>query len=344
MNSTAQTLPEMTSEEKPNPLHALSDMLEEDMLQVNTAILKRMESDVALIPQLASYLIASGGKRIRPLLTLAATALCNGDKASMARASHLAAAVEFIHTATLLHDDVVDESEERRGKKAANLVFGNKASVLVGDFLFSRAFQLMTEDGSLEVLRILSSASAVIAEGEVMQLTTTSNMGTSLQDYLKVIEAKTAALFAASCEIGPVISGSPTDKQHALRDFGMLLGIAFQMADDLLDYSATQDELGKNIGDDFREGKMTLPVLLCLEDATEEEKEFWTRTLVDLNQNDSDLKTAQELIIKHDALERGQSMALDYAQKARNCLNSFPDTFLRTLLQETVDFSVTRAF
>ena len=234
-----------------NPLAQLSTALERDMLAVNEQIITHMQSPVALIPQLASYLIAAGGKRIRPLLTLASTSIYSGD---MSRAHGLSAAVEFIHTATLLHDDVVDESEERRGQKAANLIFGNQASVLVGDFLFSRAFQLMTADGSLDVLKILSDASAIIAEGEVMQLTTMGNLNTDMDTYIEVIKSKTAALFAAACEVGPVIAGADKGAAQAMADYGMNMGIAFQIADDALDYDANQAELGKTIGDDFREG------------------------------------------------------------------------------------------
>ena len=322
-----------------NPLTTLSDLLEDDMRDVNAVILEKMQSDVTLIPRLASYLIAAGGKRIRPLLTLAATSIYGGD---MSRAHGLAASVEFIHTATLLHDDVVDESEQRRGQDSANLIFGNQASVLVGDFLFSRAFQLMTADGSLEVLRILSSASAIISEGEVMQLTTANNLETTFDDYIEVIKAKTAALFTAACEIGPVIAGAGESAQKAMAEYGMYLGIAFQIADDALDYAASQEALGKTVGDDFREGKMTLPLILALEDATAEEQEFWQRTIADKSQTPDDLKTAQDILNKHNTISRSLDIARDYAQKAQASLATAPDHELRPLLSDLLPYTIER--
>lgn len=282
-----------------SPLDILQKDMAIDMKAVNAMILDHMQSDVPLIPHLASYLIAAGGKRIRPLLTLASTALFDGD---MVRAHRLAAAVEFIHTATLLHDDVVDDSDQRRGKDSANIVFGNEASVLVGDFLFSRAFQLMVADGSLEVLRILSTASAVIAEGEVLQLSVQNNLDTTMQDYRAVIEGKTASLFAAACEVGPVIADQDETTIKAMRDYGMYLGMAFQVVDDVLDYNAERAKLGKAVGDDFREGKMTAPIILAIEKATDKERQFWQRTLGDKDQKDGDLETALELMQKYDTL------------------------------------------
>ncbi|MEZ5813157.1 MAG: polyprenyl synthetase family protein [Alphaproteobacteria bacterium] len=327
--------------EKENPLEALGRILDDDMRAVNALILKHMDSPVALIPQLASYLIAAGGKRVRPLLTLASTALYGGE---MARAHGLAASVEFIHTATLLHDDVVDGSEQRRGQDAANLVFGNQASVLVGDFLFSRAFQLMTLDGSLDVLRILSNASAVIAEGEVMQLSTANNLSTTMDEYIAVIEAKTAALFAAACEVGPVIAGAGEAQAEAMAAYGLNMGIAFQIADDSLDYMAEREKLGKSIGDDFREGKITAPVLFALNDADEEEKAFWHRTLVELHQSDTDLSHAADLFTKHDAAARCFELALTYKSKAIEALRLAPETELRHLLEALTDYTITRRF
>jgi len=322
-----------------NPLEALSNILEKDMDAVKTEILRRMDSPVTLIPQLASYLIAAGGKRIRPLLTLACTQIYNGD---MTRAHTLASAVEFIHTATLLHDDVVDESLERRGKPPANIVFGNQASVLVGDFLFSRAFQLMTDDGSLDVLRVLSTASATIAEGEVMQLATANNIETTFEDYIEVIKAKTAALFAAACEVGPIIAGADKDQAEAMAEFGMNLGIAFQIADDALDYSANRAELGKAIGDDFREGKITAPVLFALKDASSEENEFWQRTLSNTQTSDADLKTAQEIIAKHNAIEQSLELAKSYGTRAKESLNNTANSQLQPLLNDLIDFTINR--
>lgn len=329
------------SEAPVNPLEELGDILDADMRAVNALILKHMDSPVQLIPQLASYLIAAGGKRVRPLLTLASTAIYNGD---MTRAHRLAASVEFIHTATLLHDDVVDGSEQRRGQDAANLVFGNQASVLVGDFLFSRAFQLMTEDGSLDVLRILSNASAIIAQGEVMQLTTAGNLSTTLDEYIEVIESKTAALFAAACEVGPVIAGADENQAKAMADYGLNMGIAFQIADDTLDYMAEREKLGKTIGDDFREGKITAPVLFALKNANKEEQEFWHRTLVELEQNDDDLKKACALFEKYNVMDTCFDLAITYKSKAIKALQLAPESKLRTLLEELTDYTITRKF
>ncbi len=321
------------------PLHGLSDMLKDDMARVNALIIERMESGVPLIPQLASYLIAAGGKRIRPLLTLAATKIYDGD---MERAALLGTCVEFIHTATLLHDDVVDGSEERRGQDAANLVFGNQASVLVGDFLFSRAFQLMTQDGSLDVLRILSDASAVIAQGEVMQLSAAGKIDTTMDTYIEVIKAKTAALFAAACEVGPVIAEQPHDKVQAIAEFGLNLGIAFQIADDTLDYNANRAKLGKAIGDDFREGKLTAPVILALQKADEEERKFWNRVMSDLDQNEGDLETAQKIFAKYGCLEASMELARSYAETAREALAEAPDHELRAVLDDLCGYVVNR--
>ncbi len=322
-----------------NPLESLSDLLQEDMGKVNTLILKNMESKVPLIPQLASYLIAAGGKRIRPLLTLACTQLYDGN---MPRAHRLAASVEFIHTATLLHDDVVDESDERRGQDAANLIFGNQASVLVGDFLFSRSFQLMVKDGSLDILRILSDAAAIIAQGEVLQLSMTGNLETTMDDYIEVIKAKTAALFAAACEVGPIIAGQEPSAAQAMAEYGLNLGIAFQITDDALDYAGGQEKIGKTIGDDFREGKMTAPVLFALEKADAKEKAFWTRTIKDKNQKDGDLAEAQDIIARHDAINLSMALARSYAKKARLALAEAPDHNIRALLDDIVTFTIER--
>ncbi|MGB0719341.1 MAG: polyprenyl synthetase family protein [Bdellovibrionales bacterium] len=324
---------------KTNPLEQLSDALDTDMRAVNAQIIEHMQSPVDLIPQLASYLIAAGGKRIRPLLTLASTAIYGGD---MTRAHNLAAAVEFIHSATLLHDDVVDESEQRRGQDAANLVFGNQASVLVGDFLFSRAFQRMTADGSLDVLKILSDASAIIAQGEVMQLGHTRDIDTRFETYIEIIKAKTAALFAAACEVGPVIAGANHSDAEAMAEYGLNLGIAFQIADDALDYNADRAALGKTIGDDFREGKMTAPVLYALENADTNEREFWERTITRGEQTDADLQTAQDIITRHNAIERSLQTAHEYGTKAQLALAEAPDHHLRSLLCDLVPYTITR--
>lgn len=323
-----------------NPVEELGTLFDSDMRAVNALILERMDSPVKLIPQLAAYLIAAGGKRIRPLLTLASTALYQGE---MIRAHRLAAAVEFIHTATLLHDDVVDESTERRGQDAANLVFGNQASVLVGDFLFARAFELMTEDGSLEVLRILSNASAIIAQGEVMQLTTANNLATSMDEYIEVITAKTAALFAAACEVGPVIAGANKNAAQAMHDYGLNMGIAFQIADDALDYSSTRETLGKTIGDDFREGKMTAPVLIALQNANDQERDFWERTMAMRKQKPGDLAQAQKILERHQAIPKALELAEIYGEKAHHALRQAPDSSPCGMLESLIDFTINRS-
>lgn len=330
-------LPQNTTEQ--NALTSLQSQFEEDMKQVNAHIIDNMQSDVPLIPQLANYLIASGGKRVRPLLTLSATALFSGD---MERAHRLAAAVEFIHTATLLHDDVVDDSNKRRGQQSANALFGNEASVLVGDFLFSRAFQLMTADGSLEVLKILSNASAIIAEGEVKQLSVQNNLDTSLDDYFKVIEGKTAALFAAACEVGPIIAGQSDEQIKAMRQYGHHLGMVFQITDDVLDYDPARSKLGKTIGDDFREGKMTAPIIFALQSANDEEKEFWQRTIGDKNQNEDDFETALGYLNNHDCLAQSFDLIHTHETAAINALSSIKEGDLKATLVQFISFIATR--
>lgn len=322
-----------------HPLEELSHLMSGDMAAVNALIIERMHSDVPLIPQLAGYLIAAGGKRIRPLMTLASTRLFDGETA---RPFRLAAAVEFIHTATLLHDDVVDESDQRRGQASANALFGNQSSVLVGDFLFSKSFELMVEDGSIDVLGILSKASAVIAEGEVLQLSIQNSLDTTLDQYLKVIGAKTAALFAAACEIGPVITGQTMAVRQSMRDYGYNVGMAFQIADDVLDYQSSTAELGKSIGDDFKEGKMTAPVIFAYESGSPEEKSFWTRTFEAKMATDSDLATAQSLIKAHGADRKTIALAEDYVKKAQNNLSSLPESPLKSILMALAEFSLTR--
>ena len=322
-------------------LDPLMKLVRTDLDRVNSTILEHMQSPVHLIPQLAGHLIAAGGKRLRPMLTLGAAALCgySGD-----RHIKLAACVEFIHTATLLHDDVVDESELRRGQETANTVWGNQASVLVGDFLFSRSFQLMVMDGSLHVLKILSGASAIIAEGEVQQLITTNDTTTSETAYLEVIQSKTAELFSAAARIGAVVADRPKDEEDALTSFGTNLGIAFQLVDDALDYSARQAELGKTVGDDFSEGKITLPVILAFRRGTEEDRKFWKRTLEELDQEPGDLEKAQELILKYVALDDTIARARHYAAIARDALGLFSDGEAKNALTEVVDFCVEREF
>lgn len=322
-----------------SPLDRLAIDVAHDMNEVNRLILENMQSEVSLIPQLAHYLIAAGGKRIRPLMTLGAAKLYNTD---MPKTYYLAAAVEFIHTATLLHDDVVDESNERRGQKAANLIFGNQASVLVGDFLFSKAFQMMVESKSLDVLRILSNAAAIIAQGEVLQLITTNDIETNLASYLKVIESKTAALFAASCEIAPVLAEADKNSIDAMRMYGMKIGTAFQIVDDALDYSADQQKLGKEIGDDFKEGKMTAPVIFALENATKGEREFWARTLGKKDQNQNDFAEALSILKSHKALDKTMTLAKDYAKQTQDTLVGVKPCPMKDIFFDLADYTVSR--
>jgi octaprenyl-diphosphate synthase len=317
----------------------LSALVAEDLEACNRVIVARMDSPVELIPRLAAHLVAAGGKRLRPMLTLAASRLAGYRGA---RHVNLAACVEFIHTATLLHDDVVDESTLRRGLASANAVFGNKASVLVGDFLFSRSFELMVEDGSLPVLAILSAASSTIAEGEVLQLVTQNDLGTSEAQYLEVIRCKTAALFAAATRIGAVVAGRSKAEEEALDAYGLNLGIAFQVVDDVLDYSAEQEKLGKTVGDDFREGKVTLPVLLAYAGGDPEERLFWRRVIEAQEQREGDLATAMRLMARHGALAESVRRAEVYGERARQALLHFPDGPERRALAGIVDFCIAR--
>ncbi len=322
-------------------LDALADLVEDDLKSVNRTIVARMHSPVALIPQLAGHIVAAGGKRLRPMLTLGASKLCGypGE-----RHIRLATCVEFIHTATLLHDDVVDDSALRRGQSSANAIWGNQSSVLVGDFLFSRAFELMVEDGSLKVLQILSRASSVIAEGEVHQLLTSNDTETSEAQYLEVIQAKTAELFAAAARIGAVVAERPDVEEEALRVYGLNLGIAFQLIDDVLDYSARQQELGKTVGDDFREGKITLPVILAFRRGDAGERAFWQRTLETLEQSEADLAHAMDLMKQHNSLADTVNRARHYGAVARDALGIFPDSQPKTVLLDIIDFCIERAY
>jgi octaprenyl-diphosphate synthase len=335
------SLDAITGSAGPDALATLLAALRPDMEACNRAIIARMDSPVALIPQLAAHIVAAGGKRLRPLLTLAAARLCGyqgGD-----RHVNLAACVEFIHTATLLHDDVVDESRLRRGLASANAVFGNKAPVLVGDFLFTRAFQLMIEDGSLSVLQILSHAAATIAEGEVLQLATQHDLSTTEDRYLDVVRGKTAALFAAACEVGAVVAGRPAEEERALAAYGMDLGIAFQLVDDALDYAADETVLGKTVGDDFREGKITLPILIAYAAGDAEEKAFWSRTMEGEDQTDADLPQAMALLLKHDAIRQTLDRAAGFVGRAQNALAIFPPSAMRQSLIDVAGFTLDRA-
>jgi octaprenyl-diphosphate synthase len=311
------------------------------MNSVNAVILERMQSEIPLIPALAGHLISGGGKRLRPMLTVAGALLCGYEGT---RQYKLAAAVEFIHTATLLHDDVVDGSDLRRGKATANIVFGNPATVLVGDFLFSRAFELMVEDGSLKVLKILSRASAIIAEGEVDQLTAQRHIETSEERYLSIIGAKTAALFAAATRIAAVVAERPEAEERALDEYGRNLGIAFQLVDDAIDYDSNAAEMGKGQGDDFREGKMTLPVILAYARGTDEERQFWQDAIAGFRNSDEDLAHAVSLIALHDTVSATRERARHFAQRAIDAIAGFPAGEARSAMAEAAEFAVTRRF
>jgi octaprenyl-diphosphate synthase len=325
----------------PATIEHLVELVASDMERVNGAILSRTGSEVTMIPEVANHLITSGGKRLRPMLTIAMAALTGyaGD-------GHvkLAAAVEFMHTATLLHDDVVDGSEMRRGRLAARMLWGNEASVLVGDFLLGQAFKMMVEVGSLQALGILSSAAAVIAEGEVMQLAAAKNTATTEDEYLAVIRAKTAELFAAACEVGPTLSARPKAEQAACRSFGMNLGVAFQLVDDALDYGGKATKLGKNVGDDFREGKVTLPVVLSFRRGSEGERAFWIRTIEKGEVAGNDLETAIGLITKHRAIEDTITRAQHYGAIAKDALALFPASPMKQALEEAVEFCTARKY
>jgi octaprenyl-diphosphate synthase len=322
------------------PIEDLQALLADDMDRVNALIRERMASEHApRIPEVTAHLVEAGGKRLRPLLTLAAARLCGYEGEHHVR---LAATVEFIHTATLLHDDVVDESARRRGRPTANLLWDNKSSVLVGDYLFARAFQLMVATESLRVLDILSNAAAVIAEGEVLQLTAAGNLATSEDVYLRVVRGKTAALFSAATEVGGVIAGASPAQVAALRDYGDALGISFQITDDLLDYGGVSASLGKNTGDDFRERKMSLPVIRAIACADPGERAFWARVIERGDQRPEDLEEAIGLLVRHGTLASTRCTALDHAARARAALAALPDNRLRAHLAELADFVVAR--
>src|SRR6516162_698389 len=321
-------------------LDPLAQLLGSELECVNRLIVERMQSSAALIPQLAGHIIAGGGKRLRPMLTLGCARLC---KYSGSRHIGLAAAVEFIHTATLLHDDVVDASDLRRGRDTANALWGNKPAILVGDFLFSRSFELMVADGSLRILEILSRASSIIAEGEVLQLRTQNDLETTETAYLEVIQAKTAELFAAASRIGAVLAARPSEEEAALDRFGRSLGIAFQLVDDMLDFSARQTEFGKSIGDDFREGNVTLPILLAFARGDEAERVFWRRALEEMDQRPGDLEHAIELIERRGALAETLLRARGYAATAIDALSIFHDGVERRALVEAAAFATERS-
>ena len=336
----------MTNPSSTPSLKPLIGLTAEAMADVNAIIVDRMQSEIDLIPTLAGHLVSSGGKRIRPMLTLAGAMMVNGDWTDPTirnNAAKLSAAVEFIHTATLLHDDVIDESGMRRGKETANAIWGNEASVLVGDFLFARAFELMVETGNITVLGRLSNASARITEGEIQQMMIAGNPATDIDDYLSVIIGKTAELFAAAAEAGGMIANGDEALNTALKDYGMALGIAFQITDDALDYAAEEGTLGKTVGDDFNEGKTTLPVMMAYHDGDDEEKAFWTRTLTHGDIQDGDLAHAQQLIAKHDTINRSLAEARRHAEAAEQHLAAFPASEARDFLMEAARFAASRA-
>jgi octaprenyl-diphosphate synthase len=317
----------------------LQDLTKADMERVNQLILAKAGSHVEMIPEIARHLIASGGKRLRPMLTLSAAQMCgySGD-----HHIKLATSVEFMHTATLLHDDVVDESDMRRGSSTARIIWGNQASVLVGDFLLGQAFKMMVEVGLLDALDVLSSAAAVIAEGEVLQLSVAKNMETTEDDYLAVIRAKTAALFAAAAEVGPIVAGSDKATRKALSSYGTNLGLAFQLVDDVLDYGGKAADLGKNVGDDFREGKVTLPIVLSYRRGTEDERAFW-RSAIETGENDDmALEKALGLMTKYNALSDTIARANHYGDMARDALAPMPESEHKAALLEVIDFCISR--
>jgi len=333
-------VPLSAAESKDASLSPLLALVASDMEKVNAQILSHAQSHVELIPELAQHLIDSGGKRLRPMLTIAAARLCGYE------GNHhidLATAVEFMHTATLLHDDVVDESDLRRGRRTARLIWGNQASVLVGDYLLGQAFRIMVTTGSLPALKVLAEAASIIAEGEVMQLAAAHNTSTTEDAYLKVINAKTAALFSAAAEVGALIAGRNDAEREALESYGRNLGVAFQLVDDALDYSGKQAQLGKSVGDDFREGKITLPVVLSYRRGDTEQRKFWKRVMEDGDQRDGDLETAIGLMAQHGALEATIERARHYGAIARDAMEIFPESDHKSALVDAIRFSVARA-
>ena len=319
----------------------LVELTKGDMERVNQLILSRAGSDVQMIPEVANHLISSGGKRLRPMLTLASAGLFGYEGDGHVK---LATSVEFMHTATLLHDDVVDESDLRRGKSTARMIWGNQASVLVGDFLLGQAFRMMVETGSMDAHDELSTAAAVIAEGEVLQLSVAKNMETTEDDYLSVIRAKTAALFSAACEVGPIVAGKQKAERNAMRSYGTNLGLAFQLVDDVLDYGGSSQDLGKNVGDDFREGKITLPVVLAYRRGTSEERQFWRQAIEAGENDDSALEQAMSLITKYDCLPDTVARAEHYGSIARDALAPLPDSPQKEAMLEVIAFCLHRAY
>lgn len=322
-------------------LAPLLDLTHDDMAKVNEIIMSHAGSDVEMIPQLALHLINSGGKRLRPMLTIAAAQMFGYDGLSHVT---LAATVEYMHTATLLHDDVVDDSDMRRGRKTARLLWGNEASVLVGDFLLGQSFRMMVDVGSMDALRVLSDAAATIAEGEVWQLAASKNTATTEDEYLAVIKAKTAALFSAAAEVGAIVADRPKQERAAMRSYGTNLGLAFQLVDDALDYAGEAGKLGKSVGDDFREGKITLPVVLAFRHGDEQERKFWSRTLQDGDNSDEDLALALKMMQRHGTIDDTIARARHYGAIAKDALAIFPDSKHRQALTEAIEFCISRVY
>lgn len=330
---------ESVSSAEQTPLHQLRAQVQQNMEKVNALIFQQIENEIDLIPDLSNHTIASGGKRLRPMLTLASAMLCGYEGEEHIA---LATSVEFMHTATLLHDDVVDGSELRRNRETANHIWGNKSSILVGDYLLGKAFNLMVRPQSVRVLEVLSHAAMVISEGEILQLAAEGTLPEDDANYRKIINAKTAALFSAACEVGAIIAGVEQHKIEALRHYGLYLGNAFQIADDALDYTAMQEKIGKHIGDDFRDRKATLPLILAYMQATDEEKAFWQRTIVENQQTEQDCQQAIAYMNKYDAVGKSFEAATVEAKKAAACLDVFEDSLLKRILVDVAFFSANR--
>ncbi|MBW7473082.1 octaprenyl diphosphate synthase [Marinobacter sp. M216] len=313
------------------------DTVAEDFSRVNDLIIQRLASDVPLVEKIAQYIIESGGKRLRPLLVL-----LSSQAMGYTRDNHLklAAVIEFLHTATLLHDDVVDTSDMRRGRSTANARWGNAPSVLVGDFLYARAFEMMVELESLPIMNVLSHATAVIAEGEVMQLMNVKNPDLTEDQYMKVIHNKTAMLFEAASHTGALLAGAETRQEHALRDYGKHLGLAFQLVDDVLDYRGDAETMGKNVGDDLAEGKATLPLIHAMANGDEQERQLIRQAI--RKGGLDDLSRILAVVESSGALEYTMTRARDEATKAADCLSSLPDSPHRTALELLTEVAVAR--
>lgn len=319
----------------------LASYIEDELIATDHLIVDRLRSHIPIIPKLAGHLISAGGKRVRPLLTLASTRLCEGN---FSRAIPLAACIEFIHTATLLHDDVIDESSTRRGQPSANAIWGNQASVLVGDYLFGRSFELMVEDGHLEVLQILSKVSSTIIEGEILQLSASYDFKLADQHYTEIIRSKTGQLFSAACEVGAAVSDVGLEKQKALADYGMYVGMAFQCIDDLLDYFTDEKTMGKKPGDDFREGKITLPILIAYKKTPDSEKAFWEERFSENAQTDQAFEDVKQALMRDNIYDDVKNIAMTYVRRAQKALEAFPNTVIKTDFYDFAEYCVIRAF